>query len=424
MTYLKLNFKPDKDKYVLTTYFVESTIPLKDAANHIAAESSVGTWTKVSTSNTKLMDRLGAKVYKIKKLSKSKAIMCIAYPVELFEANNIPQMLSDIAGNIYGMGEIKNLRFLDFHIPKSYLRTFKGPLFGMEKIRAMVGTRRNRRPHTGTIVKPKVGLSPKKTAEVAYQAWSGGLDLVKDDENLTNQKFCRFNDRIVHVLEAKSRAEEETGETKIYTPNITSNYNTMLKRADYVKDHGGNFVMVDIVVAGFSALQALREQKILPIHAHRAMHAAFTRSDHTHGMSMLILAKLARLAGVDQLHIGAAVGKMEGKAKEIREIHEAINKKWGTLKPVFSVASGGLHPGKIYGVYNAYGSTDFTFQAGGGIHGHPGGTKKGAMAMRQAADALSKRIPLRTYAKTHKELFDALKQWGTTTASTKYYSSG
>jgi ribulose 1,5-bisphosphate carboxylase large subunit-like protein len=54
---------------------------------------------------------------------------------------------------------------------------------------------------------------------------------------------------------------------------------------------------------------------------------------------------------------------------------------------------------------------DVIIQAGGGIHGHPGGTVAGARAMRQAVDAATKGIPLAEYADIHEELGMALKTW-------------
>jgi len=56
--------------------------------------------------------------------------MKVAYPVELFEPGNIPQLLSDVAGNIFGMKDVKNLRLEDVEFPKGYLRSFEGPVWG------------------------------------------------------------------------------------------------------------------------------------------------------------------------------------------------------------------------------------------------------------------------------------------------------
>ncbi|MCX6777896.1 MAG: type III ribulose-bisphosphate carboxylase [Candidatus Micrarchaeota archaeon] len=408
MDFVDLRYKPEKNGDVVTTVYVESK-DLKKAANEIAAESSVGTWTKISTMKERVMRNLAARVFSIRKEGGG-AVMKIAYPVELFEDGNVPQILSDIAGNIFGMKGVDNLRLLDFEIPDKYARSFKGPEFGMEGVRRIMGTSKNRRPHIGTIVKPKVGLNPKETAKVAYDAWAGGIDFVKDDENLTSQTFCKFEERIARVLEAKEKAESETGKKKMYAANITASSEVMLGRAEFVKAHGGNCIMVDIITAGFSGLQFIRNQKLgMVIHGHRAMYAAFARNKR-HGIAMLPLAKLARMAGVDQLHIGAVVGKMEGGRGEVLGIHKTINGKWAGLKPVFSVCSGGLAPENVPDLVRIFGN-DIVIQAGGGVHGHPNGTRAGATALLQAVEAAVRGIPLDKYAKTHEELRLSPAKW-------------
>ncbi len=264
----------------------------------------------------------------------------------------------------------------------------------------------------GTIIKPKLGLNTKDHAEVAYEAWVGGCDIVKDDENLSSQRFNLFQDRVVETLESRDRAEEETGERKVYMVNVTSETKEMLKRAQFVIDQGGEYIMIDILTCGFSALQTILEQKFdLVIHAHRAGHAAFTKNPK-HGISMRVIAKLARIVGVDQLHVGTVVGKMFETREEVLENCDALITKIDGLKKVLPVASGGLHPGLVPSLVDFFGK-DFVIQAGGGIHGHPKGTISGAKAMRQAVDATMQGILLKEHAGTHKELRTALEIWET-----------
>jgi len=182
--------------------------------------------------------------------------------------------------------------------------------------------------------------------------------------------------------------------------------------------------MVDIVSVGWSALQDLRDADLgLILHAHRAGHAAFTRSSE-HGISMLMLAKLSRLVGMDQLHVGAIVGKMHGGKQEVKAIGEEIedtivhkggnhvlSENWLNIKPMFAVCSGGLHPGKIPDLVKAMGN-DIIIQMGGGIHGHPFGTRHGAIAARQALNATMDDISLDYAAMKHFELALALRKWG------------
>jgi ribulose-bisphosphate carboxylase large chain len=184
----------------------------------------------------------------------------------------------------------------------------------------------------------------------------------------------------------------------------------MVRRAEYVQDQGGRYMMVDIITCGFSALQTLREVGLdLVIHAHRAGHAAFTRMER-HGIKMRAIAKVARAIGVDQLHVGTAVGKMSETREEVAENIEALKAPMHGLKRVLPVASGGLHPGVVPDLVEIFG-VDCAMQAGGGIHGHPDGSAAGARAMRQAVDAALNGISLKEYALDHAELARALETW-------------
>ncbi len=185
-------------------------------------------------------------------------VVKIAYPIELFEPANMPNILSSVAGNVFGLKALKNLRLLDIQMPKDLINSFKGPMFGIAGIRKLLKV--PERPLVGTIIKPKLGLKTKDHAKVAYDAWSGGCDIVKDDENLSSQKFNPFEDRLSQTLESRDKAQQETGERKVYMVNITAETNLMLKRAEAVIAQGGEYVMVDILTTGWSALQTLRDQ--------------------------------------------------------------------------------------------------------------------------------------------------------------------
>jgi len=412
--FIDQSYKPGRNDLICLFKVTPSGMSFNEAVNNVALESSVGTWTPVA-SNKKYVNKLGAKVFAI-----SGNYAKIAYPQELFEENSVPNILSSIAGNVFGMKCIRGLRLEDIKIPKKLLKSFPGPRYGIEGYRKILKVKG--RPLVGTIVKPKIGLKTKDHAKVAYDAWVGGCDLVKDDENLSSQKFNPFEKRAAKTLEMCDKASEETGEKKGYLINVTAESMRMLKRADLVKELGGKFVMHDIITAGFSSLQTLRENCTLGIHAHRAMHAAFTENPN-HGLSMMTVADFARMAGVDSLHIGTGIGKRKGDKEEVREMDEEmglrivsktkkrLDQNWGDIKPVFSVCSGGIYPGHVPYLMRNFGN-DIIIQAGGGIHGHPNRTGAGAMAMRQAVDAVMKGETLEYYSRSHKELMDAREFWG------------
>jgi ribulose-bisphosphate carboxylase large chain len=411
MSYLDLTYQP-RERDLLCEFYLEPQEghSLAEVAEMVAAESSIGTWTDVVTMSTQIAQQLGPKVYRLDETTQH---AWITYPLELFELQNIAQLLSSVAGNIFGMSAARHLRLLNIHFPLEYIRSFPGPLLGLSGIRDHFQIRQ--RPLIGTIIKPKMGLNAREHAQVACEAWIGGCDIVKDDENLTNQSFNPFEERVRLTLAALQRAQDQTGEGKLYLPNVTAETETMLKRTEFVQRNGGPFVMVDILTVGWAAVQTLREhtgKMGLGLHAHRAFHAAFTRLKQ-HGVSMMVIAKLARLAGVDLLHIGTGVGKMEGAMAQVRDLAQTLraSEHWVALKPVFPVASGGLHPLHIPTLVDNLG-IDIVIQAGGGVHGHPQGTRAGAKAMRQAAEAAVQKISLAEYARTHPELARVLEVWG------------
>ena len=396
------SYKPKTTDLVCDFYVEPLGISLKEAAGGVAAESSVGTWTELTTIKP-YVEKLAARVFSIEGNN-----IRIAYPIELFEQGNMPNILSSVAGNVFGLRALKNLKLTDIQLPKELVHSFNGPKYGITGIRKLLNI--HDRPLVGTIIKPKLGLKTVDHAKVAYDAWVGGCDVVKDDENLSSQSFNPFEERVLATLEMRDRAEDKTGEKKVYMVNVTSETEEMLKRVQFVVDHGGRYLMIDILTCGFSALQTVREHDFgLVIHAHRAGHAAFTKNP-LHGISMKVIAKVARIIGVDQLHVGTVVGKMSETREEVAENCEALKTGMYGVKEVLPVASGGLYPSLVPALMGFFGK-DFVIQAGGGIHGHTDGTVAGANAMRQAVDASLKGMSLEEYAKSHKELQVALNLW-------------
>jgi ribulose-bisphosphate carboxylase large chain len=407
--FLDLEYEPDDDDLVCEfTIDPADGMSMEAAASRVASESSNGTWAALSVDEDELTD-LGAVAYVIGNDDR----VSVAYPAALFERGSMAQILSCIAGNIMGMKAVDSIRLEDCFWPETIVDGFPGPQFGTsvatEKLDA------GDRPVLATVPKPKVGLSTDAHVQIAEDAWRGGVDLLKDDENLTDQPFNPFEERVSRALAKAEELTEETGEKKDYLVNITAETEEMIRRAEFVHQHGGGFVMVDVVTAGWSAVQTVREHcedMDLAIHAHRAMHAAFDRMDH-HGVSMRVLAQIARLCGVDHIHTGTAgLGKLENE--DTPGINAWLKSDLYETNDVLPVASGGLHPGVTDALVDALG-TDIAIQAGGGIHGHPDGTEAGARALRQSVEAAMADVPLAEYAEDHPELATALDKWGAET---------
>ncbi len=413
--FVDLNYTTANDDLVCLYYFEPAKgISAKEAIGRIASESSAGTWTT--------LHELPARVEKIKAraFELDGKYVKVAYPIDLWEPGNAPQLLSGIAGNIFGMKALRNLRLIDAYLPAKYISSFKGPRHGISGIRSILKVKE--RPITGAVPKPKIGFSAAEHAQVAYETWMGGFDLVKDDENLTSTSFNRFEDRLSRMTKLRDKAEKETGEQKDALLNITGETKEMIRKAKMLHDSGWRFAMIDVVTCGTASVQTMREEcgdLGLAIHAHRAMHAAFDRNPK-HGLTMYFLAKLMRLIGVDEIHSGTAIGKLVGTKNEITGIANVLrdshvkepylSQDWGKIKAALPVSSGGLHPGLIPQVMGILGN-DCTILVSGGIHGHPEGTRAGAKAVMQAIEATMEGIELSDYARENKELHQALLKW-------------
>lgn len=406
--YLHLGESVDPDAYVICKYKIVTDLDMKLAAAAVATEQSTGTWTGVSTLNDEIFEKYHGRVTDIQG-----NIATIAYPEEDFslDIGGVPQILSVIAGNLFGLEALKGVRLEDVQFPRSMLREFKGPKYGIPGMREML--KRPSKPLVGTIVKPKIGLPPSGYAQYIYESGMGGLTNGKDDETLSNQKFCPLEDRVVAIAEAIDRVKQETGHVMMHAINVSTNGEKIVEVGERAQELGATELMVDVITCGFAAVQALAEDPSikLPIHVHRTMHGAITRNKD-HGVSMQVFSKLVRMCGGDALHVGTfGVGKMKGSPEEDLANQRACVSADVPYKPVMPVASGGMHPALIEPLVKIAG-TDIQIQAGGGVAGHPGGVRGGARAMVQAVDAAYEGVPFSEYSKTHAELREAINKWG------------
>lgn len=406
----------------------------EEAAAAVAGESSTATWTVVWTDRLTASDQYRAKAYKVEKVpntgpgtdSPQQYFAYIAYDIDLFEEGSIANLTASIIGNVFSFKPLKAARLEDMRFPVAYVKTFRGPPTGIVVERERLD--KFGRPLLGATTKPKLGLSGKNYGRVVYEALKGGLDFVKDDENINSQPFMHWRDRFLYCMEGVNRAAAETGEVKGHYLNITAGtMEEMYKRAEFAKELGSVIVMVDLIV-GWTAIQSIsnwaRDNDMI-LHMHRAGHGTYTRQKN-HGISFRVIAKWLRLAGVDHLHTGTAVGKLEGDPNTVqgfynvcRESYNEIDlqrglffeQDWGGLRKVMPVASGGIHAGQMHQLLDLFGD-DVVLQFGGGTIGHPQGIQAGATANRVALEAMVKaRNEGRDIAQEGPEILAAAARW-------------
>ena len=414
---LNLGDKAMNGDFMLASYHLvpNGKKNILQAACEVASESSTGTNFPVKT-ETPYARLLNALVYEV---DQEAEMVKIAFPWRLFDRNgNIQNIFTYIAGNIFGMGDVKALKLIDVWFPPVMLEQYDGPSYTLDDMRKYLNV--YDRPILGTIVKPKMGLSSAEYAEVCYDFWVGGGDFVKNDEPQADQDFCPYDKMVAHVKEAMDKAVKETGHKKIHSFNVSAaDFDTMLERCEIIRNSwmepGSYAFLIDGTTAWWMAVQTLRRHyPDVFIHFHRAGHGAYTRPENPIGYSVLVLSKFARLAGASGIHTGTAgVGKMAWTPGEDvidkKNMEILIDDSWRGIKKCCPIVSGGLNPVLLKPFMDLMWNPDFITTMGAGTHAHPDGTKSGATAMVQACEAYKKWIDIHEYAKDHKELARAIE---------------
>ncbi|MEQ8517376.1 MAG: form I ribulose bisphosphate carboxylase large subunit [Chromatocurvus sp.] len=405
MGYWEPHYEPiDTDIIALFRITPQDGVDPIEAAAAVAGESSTATWTVVWTDRLTACERYRAKAYRVDPVpgEPEQYFAYIAYDLDLFEPGSIANLTASIIGNVFGFKPLKALRLEDMRIPVAYVKTFDGPPTGIVVERERLD--KFGRPLLGATVKPKLGLSGKNYGRVVYEALRGGLDFTKDDENINSQPFMHWRERFQYCMEAVNRAQAVTGEIKGHYLNVTAaTMEDMYERAEFARELGSCIVMIDLVI-GYTAIQSMSRwarRNDMILHLHRAGHSTYTRQK-THGISFRVISKWMRLAGVDHIHAGTVVGKLEGDPNSVqgfynvlRETHNPVDlsrgvffeQDWAGMNKVMPVASGGIHAGQMHQLLHYLGE-DVVLQFGGGTIGHPMGIAAGATANRVALEAM------------------------------------
>jgi ribulose-bisphosphate carboxylase large chain len=258
------------------------------------------------------------------------------------------------------------LRLVRFELPESLSLQFRGPRFGCDGLRRLLGV--EDRPLLSTAIKP-MGLSTTELAEFAYQFALGGIDLIKDDHGLADQCFSRFEDRVEYLSAAVQRANQATGLRCLYLPNITGPHDEILDRARAARRAGAGGYLVAPGLCGWDAMRVVADddQCGLPIMSHPAFLGAFTTGSDAGIAHGALYGQINRLAGADATIFPNYGGRFSFSPAECRDIVDGCARPMGGIKRIFPTPAGGMTMQRIDDLCEFYGN-EVVLLIGGDLH--------------------------------------------------------
>jgi len=395
-------------RVVCCTYYLESEIEPARAAAILAGEQSSGTFVAVPGESVELHERHGAQVVDVQHLGRRSpslpsrthpekvhaAQVVVEWPMENIGAD-LATLQTTIAGNLFELQELFACRVLNLQLPPEFIAAHPGPAFGIPGTRRLIGDVVG--VMIGTIVKPNVGLSEEQFRLVVRELAHASIDLIKDDELMTDPGYLPLGRRVAVATEEIRAAEQVTGHPTMYAFNITGDLTGLRRRHNLVVEAGGRCVMLNVPVMGLPALAWLREFAEVPIHGHRAGLAGSMRSPAL-GLSYRVWQQLARLAGADHLHASGLGSKFYETDDEVTaNVRSLLEPLGDTLGPVPTLSSG-QNVTTAAPTYAAVRSTDLLMLAGGGVAAHPDGPAAGVRSLRDAWTAAINGVPLQRAA--------------------------
>jgi len=417
------NFNLNMDEYLELKYTFETIIEPRLAAAQLCREMSTIQWHRKDVDED-FRPRFGAKVLSLsaEKIPQSsnaaleamlhhhsdaiyRCQVNIAYPFHNF-GTRFPNLLTIAAGEgAFHAPNIIVIRLEDIYFPDAFLNAFQGPQFGVDGLRDLLGI--HNRPFIFGVIKPNIGLAPEDAAQIAYAAWCGGLDVAIDDEQMNDAEWSPLAERARALTAARKRAEDETGEKKMYLANITDEVDQILHLHDIAVENGANAVMLNVMTVGISAGRMLRKHAAVPIMSHFDLFGTMTQVPY-HGIRETVFTKLQRLAGIDALIYPGLSPRMKTTEEEVHSVIKACLKEMGTLRTTLPIPGGSQWAGSLETLYKTFGDVDFGTIPGRAVFDHPMGPRGGAASMRQGWEAVQQGISLAQYAHEHCELQEAI----------------
>ncbi|WLR53712.1 2,3-diketo-5-methylthiopentyl-1-phosphate enolase [Mesobacillus subterraneus] len=380
-------------------------------AEGIALGLTVGSWTDLPELDQKQLKKHKGRVVSVEGSgvntnSDTVATIKIAYPALNFSPD-LPAILTTVFGKLSLDGKVK---LVDLEFGEELKKEFPGPRYGIEGIREKIGV--YDRPLLMSIFKGVIGRDMEFLLKQLKEQSLGGVDLIKDDEILFENELTPFEKRITLGKQVLDEVYESTGQRTLYAANLTGRTAQLRDKARKASELGADALLFNVFAYGLDVLQELREDEEIgiPIMAHPAVSGALASADEYGFSYSLLLGKLLRYAGADFSLFPSPYGSVALEKQQAISIAEALTAE-DQFNRTFPVPSAGIHPGMVPLLIKDFG-VDSIINAGGGVHGHPGGAQGGGKAFRQAIETVLQGKTLEEGTLDFEELKIALGVWG------------
>ena len=379
MKFFKTINEINKNDYYIATYDMSSSKNLKEAAWNLAIGQSVGNpnvrneWETDDLFENHSCIILGNE--QVLETAKHGEVV-IAFPVVNTDwgTDGISHLLCQLMGGHVDIDIITRCRLIKLELPKTVTDHFLGPKFGLSGFRKFTG--QYNKPLFGSIVKPKIGITPEVLLEMVKQMVDGGVDFIKEDEIMSNPACAPLERRVDLIANYMAKQSRKV----VICHTINADPHVIVDRVKRVHELGGNGVHIN-VFSGLGVYNSIRKLDLpLFLHFQKSGDKVFTDASHRFSIAWPVICQLATLMGVDTIQTGMIGGYSNDDPEELLTSMRVLRE--GNTTPVLSC---GMHAGLVDYVTGQVG-IDYMANVGGAVHGHPGGTVAGARAMRQAID--------------------------------------
>jgi ribulose-bisphosphate carboxylase large chain len=308
-----------------------------------------------------VLENILGRLVSIKTVSADKHVVIIDFPISA-TGNDPAQFLNVLFGNSSLQDHVM---LVDFHLPDAKAwpereKALPGPQFGAAGLRKITGA--GARALTSTALKP-IGLSIDRLAQLCGLFASAGIDIIKDDHGLANQKFHPFAERVRACQRALRIANRKTGRQSIYVPNITGTPSTIVEQLKIAEAEGVCAVMIAPMLVGLPFMaEIVAKHATVPIIAHPSFGGA------TRILPELLYGKLLPLYGADATIFANFGGRFAYSRATCRKLaNELTSPTTPDLVPTLPMPAGGIKYQNVADVLSFYGR-NVILLIGGGLY--------------------------------------------------------